>query len=68
MRTTLNIADELLTEAGKLMGTSEKTALVRMGLEALIEREAARKLAALGGAMPGFSVVSRPRNRAAGRK
>jgi len=49
MRTTLNIDDDLLGQAGEYTGEKEKTALVRMGLEALIEREAARRLAALGG-------------------
>jgi Arc/MetJ family transcription regulator len=62
MRTTLNIEDELLTEAGKLAGTREKTALVRMGLEALIEREAARRLAAMGGVMPKLSTTPRHRS------
>jgi Arc/MetJ family transcription regulator len=49
MRTTLNIDDGLLQEAARLTGVGEKTALVRAGLEALIAREAARRLAALGG-------------------
>lgn len=49
MRTTLNIDDGLLREASRLTGVREKTALVRAGLEALIARESARRLAALGG-------------------
>ena len=49
MRTTLNIDDELLAEARRLTGIAEKTALVRAGLEALIERASARRLASLGG-------------------
>ena len=49
MRTTLNIDDELLGEAQRMTGVSEKTALVREGLRALIERESARRLARLGG-------------------
>lgn len=52
MRTTLNIDDELLKRAARLTGVSEKTALVRMGLQALIEREAALRLADLGGTDP----------------
>jgi Arc/MetJ family transcription regulator len=52
MRTTLNIDDALLREAQRLTGVSEKTALVRAGLEALITRESARRLAALGGSQP----------------
>jgi Arc/MetJ family transcription regulator len=66
MRTTLNIQDDLLRKAEKLSGVSEKTALVRMGLEALIEREASRRLAALGGKMKNFAVA--PRRRSLGPK
>ena len=49
MRTTINIDDDLLEEASRLTGHREKTALVREGLKALIERESARRLAQLGG-------------------
>lgn len=49
MRTTLNIEDSLLKRAARLTGVKEKTALVRLGLEALIALESARRLAALGG-------------------
>ena len=63
MRTTLNIDDDLLRQAGEYTGEKEKTALVRMGLEALIEREAARRLAALGGKMPLLKVSQRPRTK-----
>lgn len=49
MRTTLNIEAKLIEEAARLTGVTEKTALVRMGLAALIAREGARRLADLGG-------------------
>jgi len=49
MRTTLNIDDDLLKNASKLTGVSQKNTLVRMGLEALVARESARRLAELGG-------------------
>ena len=49
MRTTLNIDDSLLNNAAKLTGVKEKTSLVRLGLEALIAKESARRLANLGG-------------------
>ena len=49
MRTTLNIDDALLDRATALTGLREKTAVVRAGLEALVARESARRLAALGG-------------------
>ena len=54
MRTTLNIDDTLFKEAARLSGIAEKTAVVRAGLEALIARESARRLAALGGSEPGL--------------
>ncbi|HEX4084719.1 MAG TPA: type II toxin-antitoxin system VapB family antitoxin [Chthoniobacteraceae bacterium] len=68
MRTTLNIDDALLKQAGEYTGETEKTALVRMGLEALIEREAYNRLAALGGSMPDFQVPPRRRSQIKRRK
>ena len=62
MRTTLNISDELLAKAAKLTGISEKTALVRLGLEALIARESARRLARLGGTEKDLAPVPRRRS------
>jgi Arc/MetJ family transcription regulator len=59
MRTTLNIDDELLCEAQRVTGVTEKTALVREGLRALIERESARRLAQLGGCEPQLDPVPR---------
>ena len=49
MRTTINIDDKILNKASQLTGVKEKTALVRLGLEALISRESAKRLAKLGG-------------------
>lgn len=62
MRTTLNIDDELLSEAQRLSGLREKTAVVRAGLEALIARESARRLARLGGTEPELAPVPRRRS------
>jgi chloramphenicol 3-O-phosphotransferase len=64
MKTTLIIDESLLDHARRLTGIRTKTALVRAGLEALIAREAARRLAALGGAEPGLRPVRRRRTRA----
>ena len=61
MRTTLILDDALLDRARELSGIQEKTALVRAGLEALITREAARRLAALGGSMPNLAPTPRRR-------
>jgi len=61
MRTTLNIEADLLKRAGSLTGVTEKTALVRMGLQALISRESAKRLAALGGTERALASVPRRR-------
>lgn len=65
MRTTLNIDDELLARAARLSGIREKTALLHAGLEALIARESARRLAALGGSERKLRPIPRRRSRAA---
>ena len=61
MRTTLNIDDSLLHRAAKLTGLKEKTALVRLGLEALIAKQSARRLAELGGTEKDIQAVRRRR-------
>ncbi|MGL5858336.1 MAG: type II toxin-antitoxin system VapB family antitoxin [Angustibacter sp.] len=63
MRTTLSLDDDLMARAQELTGTTEKGALVRQALRALIERESARRLAQLGGSQP--DLVAPPRRRAA---
>ncbi|WPD24684.1 MAG: type II toxin-antitoxin system VapB family antitoxin [Candidatus Electrothrix scaldis] len=59
MRTTLNIDDALFEEARLLTGITEKTALVRNGLQALIARESSRRLARLGGSEPRLKSIPR---------
>jgi Arc/MetJ family transcription regulator len=61
MRTTLNIDVQLLEDVQRLTGISEKTALIREGLRALIERESARRLARLGGSEPQLKSIPRRR-------
>ncbi len=61
MRTTLNIEDELLTKAAELTGIKEKTSLVRLGLQALIARESAKRLTALGGTEKKLAIIPRRR-------
>jgi len=61
MRTTLNIEDELLARATELTGIKEKTSLVRLGLEALIARESAKRLATLGGTEKNLKMIPRRR-------
>lgn len=62
MRTTLTLDDELLEKAESFTGMSEKSALVREALKALIERESARRLARLGGSEPDLKPVPRRRS------
>ena len=62
MRTTLAIDDDLLAKAQEYTGLREKSALIREALTALVQREAARRLARLGGSMP--NAKAPPRRRA----
>lgn len=62
MRTTIAIDDELLAKAKKLSGIDENPALVREALKALVAREAARRLAALGGSDPDAKAAPRRRS------
>ena len=59
MRTTLVLDDDLIATAQDLTGVQEKTLLVREALNALIERESARRLARLGGSEPRLKVTPR---------
>jgi len=59
MRTTVNLDDDLLAEAQRLSGITERAALVNEGIRALIERESARRLARLGGSQPQLKPIPR---------
>jgi Arc/MetJ family transcription regulator len=61
MRTTLNIEDNLMDKASKMTGIKEKTALVKLGLEALIARESGKRLARLGGTQKQLKAIPRRR-------
>ncbi len=65
MRTTINLDDDLLAQASELTGITQRSALVRDGLETLIRVESAKRLAALGGSDP--EATSAPRHRDAHR-
>ena len=65
MRTTLALDDDLLAKAELLTGLTEKTALVREALRALIQRESAKRLALLGGTEPQLADVPRRQTDAA---
>ena len=59
MRTTIALDDDLLAKAQALTGLSEKAALMREALRALIQRESAKRLALLGGSEPRLKRVPR---------
>ena len=61
MRTTVNLDQDLIEQAQRLSGLTERSALIREGLRALIERESARRLARLGGSEPQVQPVVRRR-------
>ena len=59
MRATLDLDDDLLREAARLTRIRDETTLVNRGLEALIARESARRLAALGGSEKALRPIPR---------
>lgn len=61
MRTAINLDEQLLSEAQRVTGMNERTALIHEGLGALIERESARRLARLGGSEPQLRSIPRRR-------
>ena len=62
MRTTVALDDELVAKAKAYTGVQETATLLRMGLTALVQREAARRLARLGGSDPNASAPPRERS------
>lgn len=61
MRATVALDDDLIHTAQELTGVTERTALLREALKALIHLEASRRLAALGGTMPDLGDIKRVR-------
>jgi Arc/MetJ family transcription regulator len=61
VRTAINLDEQLLSEAQRVTGMNERTALIHEGLRALIERESARRLARLGGSEPQLRSIPRRR-------
>jgi Arc/MetJ family transcription regulator len=61
MKATTAIDDELFARAQEYAGVTEKSAVVREALEAFVEREAARRLARLGGTEPDAKAPPRRR-------
>ena len=59
MRMIITLDDELSARAGEAMGTTERSALLHAGLRLIVQREAARRLIALGGTMPDTQAAPR---------
>jgi Arc/MetJ family transcription regulator len=64
MRTTVTLDDQLLAQAQQLCGDLERSALLKEALQALVQRESARRLAALGGSQPDLAPIPRRRSAA----
>ncbi len=62
MRTTIVLDDELMAKAAAYTGLTEKSAIVREALKALVHREASRRLALLGGSQPDLEDIPRRRS------
>jgi Arc/MetJ family transcription regulator len=63
MRTTIAIDDELFAKAQESAGVTEKSAAIREALKAFVEREAARRLARMGGSRPNAKAPPRRRSK-----
>lgn len=61
MRTTVTIDDKLMADAAEFSGLSEKSAIINRALRMMIEWEASRRLAAMGGTMPDLELPRRRR-------
>jgi Arc/MetJ family transcription regulator len=61
MRTTVTLDDELVAKAREYTGIQETSALLREALTRLIQREAARRLALMGGIDPNAKAAPRRR-------
>jgi Arc/MetJ family transcription regulator len=64
MRTTVTLDDQLLAQAQQLCGDLERSALLKEALQALVQRESARRLAALSGSQPDLAPIPRRRSAA----
>ena len=61
MRTTVTLDDEMIAKATAYTGITDRSALIREALQALVAREAARRMIALGGSDPTASAAPRRR-------
>lgn len=62
MQTTLVLDDDLIAKAEAYTGLTERSALVNEAMKALVQREAARRIASLGGSQPSLAAPRRRRD------
>ena len=62
MRTTVNLDDELLEKAKGITSLTSNSEVVNAALKALVQRDAARRLAQMGGTMPDLQNIPRRRS------
>jgi Arc/MetJ family transcription regulator len=60
-RTTVTIDEDLLEQARVILGLTEVSAIVNAGLQEIVRVDAARRLIALGGTVPGAEAAPRRR-------
>ena len=61
MRATIAIDDELFAKAQEFAGVNGKSAVVRVALQAFVQRKAGRRLASMGGTRPDAKAPPRRR-------
>jgi len=59
MGSTVTLDDDLLDQAHKISGLTQRSQLLKEALLALVQRERAHRLALLGGTQPQLQAVSR---------
>ncbi|MBR8657857.1 type II toxin-antitoxin system VapB family antitoxin [Achromobacter sp. Marseille-Q0513] len=64
MRTTVTLDDDLLELARTYTGIQETSALMQRALTQLVQREAAKRLAKLGGSSPKLKTIPRRQSEA----
>ena len=62
MRTTVNLDDELVEKAKGITSLTSNSEVVNAALKALVQRDAARRLAQMGGTMPDLQNIPRRRS------
>ncbi|CAM4258824.1 Antitoxin [Bordetella tumbae] len=62
MRTTITLDDELVAKAKDFSGIQETSALLQQALKQMVEIEASRRLARMGGSSPDLNPVPRRRS------